>query len=310
MGGKTLSIENQRETVQGEMSRGKKQTAATGPGSEGVLGIVAGAGSLPLIALEEALRQNRKVVFYPIDEEFDQTLPVEAQGVVVRKSHLGRFFSLLGQMKKDGVTDAIIIGKIHKDRIFKKLKFDLKTLALLAGLKNRNDKTIFQAIADNFTKAGITLLPQRTYLSGLLLSKGVYSKKKPDKRMEKDIRYGLYYARKISELDIGQSVVVFQKTLLAVEAAEGTDEAVLRGGGLVAGGGAVLCKARRADQDERFDLPTVGFTTLEVMKKSGCRAIAVEADTTFIVNPEKFIEKIDSLGLVFVCDFPPSAPGG
>ncbi|MDH5720953.1 MAG: UDP-2,3-diacylglucosamine diphosphatase LpxI [Spirochaetia bacterium] len=271
------------------------------------LGIIAGSGILPALTADSAIKQNVETVIYAVEEEDfsnkKHNLHLRTISKPVTITQVGK---AIKQFKKDGITHLVMIGKITKEHLFKDLKFDLKTLWMLRKLINRNDDTIFFALADELKKNGVDILPQDYFLKDLFLPEGVYSKKKPSAQDLKDIKYGMYYAKKMGQLDIGQTVVVRFESVLAVEAIEGTDECIKRGGRLSRNKGAVVCKAEKAKQDARFDVPAIGVQTLETIKKNGAHALAFEAGKTLIVTPESVIKKANELQLILAGTSAPS----
>jgi hypothetical protein len=264
------------------------------------LGIVAGSGELPGIAFQNALAQGVPVVVFLVAEENRLSAPVDYAGAEkVEFVSAGSFGKLLKLLKANQISHIILIGKIKKKLLFKNLLFDKITIKLLSQVKNWNDRNIFQSVAQEIEKVGVVLLSQGYFLNSLLLPPGIYSKKKPSSKDIENIAFGLYYARKIADLDIGQTVVVSQCSVIAVEGVEGTDQAIQRGGQLAGRNGAVVCKTQRKGQDLRFDIPTLGLNTLDAMHESGCNIIAMEAYRTFVVNPKKFIETVNKYGLIF-----------
>ena len=265
------------------------------------LAIICGSGLLPAIAAREAIAQGWSIQLYVVsEEEFAQQDGIEDLLQYCKTVTLTQFGNILRTLKKDSITDLIMLGKIKKEVLFKNLGFDLKTLWLLSKLINRNDNTIFYGIKKELEKIKINILPQSEFLKKLLMKKKVYSKKKPSKKDWKDIEFGLYYAKKIGALDIGQTVIVKNRTVLAVEAIEGTDLCVQRGGKLSHGKGAVVCKSAKAKQDARFDMPTVGMQTLQSMKESGCNILAIEADEIFAITPKEIIDFADKNKMILV----------
>jgi len=156
---------------------------------------------------------------------------------------------------------------------------------LLGRLKKRNAETLFGAVADELAKAGVELLPATTYMEDYLAEKGLIAGPEPAKRLIEDIIFGFEIAKEISRLDIGQTVVVRNGTVLAVEAFEGTDQAIQRGARL-ARGGAVVVKVSKPRQDFRFDVPVIGCQTLDAASGAGAKAIAIEAGKTLLLDKE------------------------
>ncbi|MCS6983814.1 MAG: UDP-2,3-diacylglucosamine diphosphatase LpxI [Leptospiraceae bacterium] len=271
-----------------------------------VLGIVAGGGLLPLLCAREAQRKNIPLKIFLYQEEtqeladkYRQEFP--EQCVVVRLGRLGELFSAF---KKYRVSDVIFLGKIHKERLFSGMKYDLKALTFLAKMSGFSDQEFFDLLLRELNRRKIKVLPQYTFLQSLLLREGVYTKRKLTNQDWEDIRYGLFYARKMGELDIGQTVVVRRKTVLAVEALEGTDACILRGGALSHGKGAVVCKAERHSQDPRFDIPTVGLHTLQKMAESSCHILAVESHSVFVIGLEEMVSFANSHNIAIVSHKP------
>lgn len=266
------------------------------------LAIVAGGGKLPLFCAREVKKQKIPFKIFLYQEETQDTVGIffsefKENCTLIR---LGKLGELISALKKNQISHVIFIGKIHKQNLFRGMKYDLKTLSLLTKMKNQNDSEFFRVLLLELKKHKIEVLPQSTFLKNFLLPEGVLTKKKPQKKDWQDIKFGLYYARKIGELDIGQTVVVLNKTILAVEALEGTDACIERAGILSQGKGGVVCKAERANQDPRFDIPTVGISTLETMKKVNCHLLAFESEKVFVVEPEEFINYANKNQLVVV----------
>ncbi len=253
----------------------------------GRLGILAGGGDLPFVGIREAISNGEDPIFLGIKESDFEAGEYSQRTIYCYIAKIGELIRIC---KKNDINRLLLLGKIKKEILFKSLKYDLKALTLLAKMINRNDYSIFKIIADEFLKNKIEIISQKTYLNSLLLSEGRYTKKKLSKDMLSDIGFGMDYARKLTELDIGQTVVVLNQTILAVEAIEGTDEAILRGGNLSNRKGAIVCKSARKDQDNRFDLPGIGIQTLRSMKESGCSTLAFQAGETLVVNPKEVIE--------------------
>jgi len=169
----------------------------------------------------------------------------------------------------------------------------------LAGLRSRQDDTIINTVAQEFHNDGITLLDMRDFCRGMLIPEGVLTRKGPSRVEIKDIEFGFRMAKGIGDLDIGQTVVVKAQAVMAVEAIEGTDEAIRRGGTL-AGGGAVVVKVARPKQDMRFDVPVIGMKTLESMHAVGARVLAAEAGQSILMDRENFLALAKEYGITVV----------
>ncbi|MEQ8352631.1 MAG: UDP-2,3-diacylglucosamine diphosphatase LpxI [Leptospiraceae bacterium] len=261
--------------------------------SDGKLGILAGRGELPWIVAENAIRAGEEVRIFPYtDEPIPEQLKKYCIPVVLTRMYASVFASL----KKQGIKRLISIGKASKDILYKNPRFDARTLLLIARMENLNDYTIFKNIARELDKIGITVIDQTTYLDDCFLGAGRYGRKLKDKELE-DVSYGMMYAREMNRLDIGQTVVVGQRSVIAVECVEGTDQCIRRGGGLYSRGGAVVCKVAKKNHDRRFDIPVTGESTLQSMYDSGCKVLAIEAGATIVVNKSEFLKSAKKKGI-------------
>lgn len=254
------------------------------------LGIIAGGGDLPHIAMNEALRCGEDPLFLSVKESEFYTGDFSDRNIPVYITQIG---GLIKTCKKNGIERLLLLGKVNKDIILKSYKFDLKAVILMAKMLNKNDYTFFEIAAKEFEKSGITIISQKTYLKPLFLTPGRYTKKKLGKSEIEDIQYGKNLSSELARLDIGQTVIVMDRMTLALEAIEGTDRAIERGGELSRGKGATVCKNSKAGQDERFDLPTVGLRTLESMKKHKYKTLAFRSENTLVVNPKELIAAAD-----------------
>lgn len=204
---------------------------------------------------------------------------------VIEWFRVGQLGKLIAFFKREGVRQAVMVGQIAPKNLFD-LRPDLRTLLMLARLPRRNAESLFGAIGDELAKDGITLLPATTFLEEFMPAAGQVAGPAVKKRRWDDARYGYEIAKESSRLDIGQTVVVKNGTVLAVEAFEGTNEAVKRGGAL-GRGGATMVKVAKPGQDMRFDVPVVGPDTIRVAAEAGVDLIAVEAGKTLLLGVEE-----------------------
>jgi DUF1009 family protein len=248
------------------------------------LAIIAGNGVYPQ-AMARAARAAgvARLVVAAFENETDPVLaPLVDELEWLRVGQLGK---LLGILKKSGATHAVMSGQIHPKNLFD-LRPDLKALVVLARLKRRNAESIFGAIADEMKAIGVELLPATTYMEQHLAPAGLIAGPKLKPRDEEDLHYGFHIAKESSRLDIGQTVVVKNGTVLAVEAFEGTNAAIARGGEL-GRKDALMVKVSKPNQDFRFDVPVIGPLTLEAARAAKLRAIGVEAGKTLLLEREK-----------------------
>ena len=212
---------------------------------------------------------------------------------------LGQLGGIIKFFKKQGVTETVLVGTITKTRIFRDVLPDFKGLSLWNKIDTRQDDAILRAIANALDEDGITVLESTLYLQELLFPKGVLTKKKPSAEQMEDIRFGWGIARSIGDLDIGQCVVVRDRTVLAVEAIEGTDATIRRGGEL-AQKKAVVVKVKKPNQDFRFDLPAIGTKTIESMQAVKASVLAVECGQALLFDKEDMVKSANKAGIVVV----------
>lgn len=252
----------------------------------GTLGIIAGSGVYPRLLAEGARRAGvEKIVAAAFTGETDPTLEQEVE--LVEWMRIGQLGRLIKFFRSQNIHDAIMAGQIAPKNLFD-LRPDLKALMLLGKLKARNAESIFAAIADELAKVEVNLLPATTFLEDLLAQSGLIAGPKLSPRQEHDVELGWTVAKEIARLDIGQTIVIKNGTIVAIEALEGTNEAIKRGGTL-AREGAVMVKVSKPNQDMRFDVPVIGVETVRIAADSGVRVIAVEAGKTLLLEREAVI---------------------
>ncbi len=250
------------------------------------LGIIAGGGKFPILIAKEAKKRGIKVVAVAHEGETDQDLENEVDEITWIK--LGQFGRLVKALKKGNVKKAVMAGTIKKKRMFEGIVPDLKGLSLMSKILFFHDDGILSAVANELSKEGIEIISSIYYLPELVAPEGCLTKRRPTKQEKEDIRFGWNMAKEIGKLDIGQCVVVKSKTVLAVEAIEGTDETIIRGG-KIAKEGAVVVKVCKPNQDLRFDLPSVGLNTVKTMNKVNARLLVIEAGKTLMFDKEDMI---------------------
>lgn len=261
------------------------------------IGLIAGGGQFPLLFAEAARERGRTVYAVAHVNESDPVLETRVDGICwVRLGQLGK---IIKYFKKNGVTETVFAGTITKARIFKDILPDLKGLTLWNKIDVRQDDAILRAVAGAMEQEGIQVLASTIYLEHLLFPTGVLTRKKPTGSQAEDIRFGWKIAREIGRLDIGQCVVVRGRSVLAVEAIEGTDAAIRRGGRL-AGKEAVVVKLRKPGQDFRFDLPATGITTISTLAEVRGAVLAVEAGQSLLFDPEDMVARAEEAGICVV----------
>ncbi len=261
--------------------------------SSKTLGLVAGMGELPRVIASEAKKKGYRVVVIALQPPADDS--VKPFGDDFHKVKIGHLGTLITLLKKSYVTNAVMAGKVPKRLLYKhktSLIPDIRAAKLLLSLKDRSDDTIMKALVKEFEKEGIKLHNTTAFIKELLAPEGTLTQTKPSKNEMEDIKFGWKIAKEMGHLDIGQTVVIKDKAVMAVEAIEGTDEAIKRGGHLAVEG-AVVVKVSKPGQDMRFDVPVVGADTLHAMKKAKASALAVESGKTIIIDMENFIKEAD-----------------
>lgn len=255
-----------------------------------ILAIIAGNGAYPL-AMARAARAAgvARIAVVAFQNETDPALAPLADDIAwMRVGQLGRMLAFL---QDSGAHHAVMSGQIHPKNLFD-LRPDLKALVLLGKLRERNAESIFGAIADEMTKIGVELLPATTYMHEQLAAPGLIAGPKLSRREEEDVRFGFRIAKETSRLDIGQTVVVKGGTVLAVEAFEGTNAAMKRGGEL-GRKEAVMVKVSKPNQDFRFDVPVIGPLTLEAARDARIRVLGIESGRTLLLEKERLTALAD-----------------
>jgi DUF1009 family protein len=250
------------------------------------LGIIAGNGVYPRLLADGARGAGvEKIVAAAFRDETDPVL--ERHVNVLEWMRVGQLGRLLKFFRSQDIHHAIMAGQIAPKNLFD-LRLDLKALMLLGKLKERNAESIFAAIADELAKVEVDLLPATTFLEDSLAQPGVIAGPKLSPRQEHDVELGWNAAKEIARLDIGQTVIIKNGTIVAVEALEGTNEAIKRGGTL-AREDAVMVKVSKPNQDMRFDVPVIGVETVRIAAESEVRVIAVEAGKTLLLERDAVI---------------------
>jgi len=259
------------------------------------IGLIAGNGRFPLLFAEEARKSGVQVIAVAHVGETDPGIEAIADQVTwIRVGQLGR---IIRAFRSAGVTDAVMAGGIKKMRIFD-ARPDLRSLKILARIRERKDDVILRAFAEELEREQIMIRDSTLYLSALLADRGEMTRALSRSERE-DIRWGWRLAKEIGRLDIGQCVVVKEGVVLAVEAIDGTDATIRRGGALTSGG-AVIIKVLKPQQDTRFDLPAVGPATIEVMREVKASVLAVEANRTLLIDRPDLLHRAKEANIALV----------
>ncbi len=262
------------------------------------IGLIAGVGRLPVEFARAARGMGVHVIGIGVLPEVDPELAQVVQSYeYINIAKLDRIFKLL---KREKVSEITLLGKINKELVYAHKELpDLRVLKIFSRLKNFSDDTLTLALVDELAAEGIAVLDQTELLRPLMPEPGVLSKRQPTEQELADMRFGLTMAKRIGGLDIGQTVVVKNRAVMAVEAIEGTDACIRRGGQL-GRGGVTVAKSAKPQQDMRFDVPGVGPDTIDSMIQAGAVALVIEAGRTLVVDREKMLEKADQHALTIV----------
>jgi DUF1009 family protein/predicted dehydrogenase len=254
------------------------------------IGLIAGGGQFPILFARAARNQGVQVVAVLLRGEADIRLQSEVD--LYTWVSLGKLGQMIETFQKSQVSEAAMAGTVAKTKLYSRIRPDWKAVKLLARMLTKRDDALLRSFADEMEANGIKIRPSTLFLPELLAPPGILTRRKPNSRERRDLAFGWNLAKEIGKLDIGQCLLVKDQAVLAVEAIEGTDETILRGGRL-GNGRAVVVKVSKPNQDLRFDVPAVGPDTIETMKAVGASVLAVEANRTLIFDREEMIEAAD-----------------
>lgn len=264
------------------------------------LGLLAGNGRFPFLVAQEARKNGRRVVAVAFNEEADPAL----EGVVdsIHWIYVGQMNKWIKTFRSEGVQDVVMAGLVRHSNMYadiKRFHLDMRAIKMFWGLKDRKADTILTAIGDELAKDGLTLIPSIKYLTHCLAPKGILTKRKPNAAETADIAFGYKTAKAMAGQDIGQTVCVKDKAVIAVEAMEGTDQCIRRAG-TMAQGNFIVSKVAKPKQDLRFDVPVIGLNTIETFAEAGGGILAIEAGKTLILDKEKLIHWADGVKIGIV----------
>lgn len=258
-------------------------------------GLIAGNGRFPFLVLEGARSQGIEMAVIALKEEAAPELERSAKRL--HWVSLGQLSKAIELMHQEGVTQAVMAGQVKHNKIFSNIRPDWKLAKLLFALPRKNTDSLIGAVAHVLEEEGIRLVDSTLFLKPLVPEPGVLTRRAPDAREKADIDYGLGVARQISAMDIGQTVVISDRACVAVEAMEGTDEAIARAARIAGGKPLVVVKVGKPGQDMRFDVPVIGLPTIEHMKQANATALVVDAGRTLLFDRTQLIELADAAGI-------------
>ena len=263
------------------------------------LGLLAGIGHLPVDVAQSAKKLGYRVVAIAVVPETDPELPENAD--IFYTINVGKLGTILQTLEKNGVKNVTMIGKVTKEVLYKNGAIipDLTTIKVLASLPDRKDDTIMNALVKLVEDRGMHVMDQTELVRPLLPEPGVLTKRKPTEQEWKDMQFGFRMAKELGRLDIGQTVVVKNRAVMALEAIEGTDACILRGG-FLGKGGVIVAKTAKPAQDERFDVPSVGTATLTSMIHAGATGLVIEAGRTLLVDRKRTLAMAEENNITIV----------
>ncbi len=254
------------------------------------IGILAGAEDVSLIAVKKALQYYNKVLVIDFDDNFEKFKKFD--GIVYYKSYPGYLKKNLRILKKENINQILFIGKLDKTKTFKEKRFDLTAVKLLLTLKDKSDFSILQRLVKWLNDNSIEVLSQKEFFKKHLMPQGYITKLKCNKKEIENIKFGFNIAKKIAALGIGQSIIIEDKMVIAVEGIEGTDEMIKRAGKYIKRNG-IFIKVVKPKHNPKFDLPGFGFKTLKLLLKNNIKTIALESDWTLLIHKEKLVQFAD-----------------
>lgn len=260
-------------------------------------GLIAGDGLLPVKMAQYAKDNGFDVVAISLSSDNYNQLKKYCSKVY--SCSPGEVLKIAKILEDEQIKQMTFLGKVHKGLLLKRPKFDAKALELLKNAIRLNDDQVMLVLVDELAKVGVTVLDQTIFIKNLMIPAGVLGKHKPTQAQLEDVNYGFSLAKEMGKLDVGQSVVIKDKMIMAVEAIEGTDNCIIRGAKLAKKNASVI-KVSKPTQDKRFDIPTVGLRTLQTMKKYKANLLSVEANETIIVDQEKVIKFADANNIVIM----------
>ena len=269
------------------------------------VGLISGGGAYPIFFAREAKKLGYDVFIIGLKDITPKQIEFYAKEIKYFK--LGQINGPLKFLKNNNVSKVLMAGNVPHISIFGgNISPDFRAAKLLFSLKDKKANSILGAVADELKKDGFELINSATFLDHLLPKRGFLTSLKPNKKQDKDIQFGWKVAKIMADMDIGLTVVIKDKTVVAVEAMEGTDNCILRAGNVFNKINAdkkhpkknmVVVKVARPNQDMRFDLPVIGIKTLEIMKDAGANVLAVESRKTLILEKELFIKKANEYNI-------------
>jgi DUF1009 family protein len=266
------------------------------------LGLIAGNGRFPFLVLDAARHAGYEVTVIALREEtFPELVDLARRppAATVHWISLGQLGKCISLLREAGVTQAVMAGQVKHTKLFADIVPDLTLLGVLMRLDAKNTDALISGVANVLRDHGIELLDSTAFLSPLMAGRGVLTRRAPTPEERADLEFGYRVADTIAGLDIGQTIVVKSAAVVAVEAMEGTD-AVIERAGQLAGPGTCVVKVAKPNQDMRFDVPVVGVSTIDVMRRAGATLLSVDAGKTLMIDGDAIVKAADQGGITIV----------
>ncbi len=268
-------------------------------------GLIAGGGSFPLLTLKAARAAGHQMAVVAVKEEASPE--VEELADTCRWISLGQLSKLIEAFRAEGVSQAVMSGRIQHKQIFSAIRPDWRLLKVLGNLRRKNTDSLLGALAQVLEQEGIAILDSTYFLASSLAGPGPNGRRKPSTAELGDIEYGREVAAALAGFDIGQSAVICERACVAVEAMEGTDALLVRAGELANGRRLTLVKVAKPNQDMRFDVPVIGPRTIRKMSAVNATAVAIDAGKTLLLEKDELLAEADQAGIAVVGLTPPPA---
>jgi DUF1009 family protein len=261
------------------------------------IGLIAGNGKLPQLVARNIRAAGHRVI--AIGHLGETKKGLQNYVDILKWVHIGELGKIIDFLLEEGVDGALLIGGVSKKHFFSQVRPDARGLKVLSRLRDKKDDVILRAIVEEIEREGIQVESPVPFLQESMARRGCWTERKPTPREEKDLRFGWRIAKRVGSLDVGQTIVVKDQIVLAVEAIEGTDETIRRGG-FLGRGDVLVIKVCKPKQDLRLDLPVIGPETVRTLQEAGASALAVEAEKTIVVDKERVICEANRKGLCLV----------
>ncbi|MBP9855434.1 MAG: UDP-2,3-diacylglucosamine diphosphatase LpxI [Candidatus Omnitrophica bacterium] len=261
------------------------------------LGLIAGNGKFPILFAKEAKALGYQIIAAGIKGDTSLLLKPFVDKLTIFK--VGDLKKLFSYFEAEKITQVVMAGQVNPENLFSDITFDEEFKNLFNAIRDRKADTIFTAIADKLKEHHIELIDSTFLIKNHLAPKGTLTRRAPTLTELSDIEFGQQIAKSMGAIDVGQTVVIKEKAIVAIEAMEGTDKTILRGGS-IAKEGAVVVKMSKPHQDLRFDVPVIGPRTIQCMAKSKCKCLAIESGKTIIIDQSKTIQLADRFKICIV----------